>query len=204
MNKTYPFTLEKLPYDYNALEPYIDAATMHYHHDKHHQAYVNNLNNALENHPELHDKTLEYLLKNLNTLPSDVQTKIKNNGGGVYNHNLFFDLMTPSSPKKPVGKLAKAIDEKYGSFDNFKETFKKAAMDRFGSGWAWLVVDQNNELMIVSTPNQDVPLQLSVKPLLLIDVWEHAYYLNYQNRRADYIENFFNVIDWQKVNDLYE
>ncbi|MFA7434759.1 MAG: superoxide dismutase [Bacilli bacterium] len=203
MNKTYPFSLEKLPYEYDALEPYIDKETMHFHHDKHHQAYVNNLNAALENHPELHNKTLEDLLRNLNTLPNDIQTKVRNNGGGVFNHNLFFDLLTPNSPKKPVGKLAEAIDAKFGSFEKFKETFKKAAMDRFGSGWAWLVADKNNELMIVSTPNQDVPLQLEVKPLLLIDVWEHAYYLNYQNRRADYVENFFNIIDWEKVNKLF-
>lgn len=203
MSKTYPFKLENLPYDYNALEPYIDEDTMHYHHDKHLQAYVNNLNSALENHPELHNKTLEDLLKNVNTLPTDIQTKVRNNGGGVFNHNLYFDLMTPNSPKKPVGKLAEAIDAKFGSFDKFKETFKKAALDRFGSGWAWLVADKNNELMVVSTPNQDVPLQLEVKPLLLIDVWEHAYYLKYQNRRGDYIDNFFNVVDWEKVNKLF-
>lgn len=204
MSKTYPFKLENLPYDYNALEPYIDEDTMHYHHDKHLQAYVNNLNSALENHPELHNKTLEDLLKNLNTLPTEIQTKVKNNGGGVFNHNLYFDLMTPDSPKKPVGKLAEAIDAKFGSFEKFKETFKKAALDRFGSGWAWLVADKNNELMVVSTPNQDVPLQLEVKPLLLIDVWEHAYYLKYQNRRGDYIDNFFNVVDWEKVNKLFK
>lgn len=203
MSKTYPFTLEKLPYDYNALEPFIGEDTMHFHHDKHLLAYVNNLNSALENYPELHNKTLEDLLKNIDTLPAEIQTKVRNNGGGVFNHNLFFDLMTPNSPKQPVGKLAKAIDEKFGSFDNFKATFKKAAMDRFGSGWAWLVVDENNELMVVSTPNQDVPMQLKVKPLLLIDIWEHAYYLNYQNRRADYVDNFFNVIDWEKVNKLF-
>src|SRR5690554_4103532 len=203
MSKTYPFEKKPLPYDYDALEPYIDTETMHLHHDKHHQAYVNNLNSALENHPELHNKTLEDLLRNLNSLPNDIQTKVRNNGGGVFNHNLFFDLMTPNSPKKPVGKIAEAIDAKFGSFEKFKETFKKAAMDRFGSGWAWLVADKNNELMVVSTPNQDVPLQLEVKPLLLIDVWEHAYYLNYQNRRADYVENFFNIIDWEKVNKLF-
>jgi len=204
MSKTYPFEKKPLPYDYDALEPYIDTETMHLHHDKHHQAYVNNLNSALENHPELHDKTLEDLLKNLNSLPTEIQTKVRNNGGGVFNHNLFFDLMTPNSTKKPVGKLAEAIDAKFGSFEKFKETFKQAAMGRFGSGWAWLVADKNNELMIVSTPNQDVPLQLEVKPLLGLDVWEHAYYLKYQNRRAEYVDNFFEVIDWEKVNKLYE
>ena len=152
----------------------------------------------------MHNKTLEDLLKNLNSLPTEIQTKVRNNGGGVFNHNLFFDLMTPNSTKKPVGKLAEAIDEQFGSFEKFKETFKQAAMGRFGSGWAWLVADKNNELMIVSTPNQDVPLQLEVKPLLGLDVWEHAYYLKYQNRRAEYVDNFFEVIDWEKVNKLYE
>lgn len=203
MSKTYPFTIDKLPYDYNALEPYIDTETMHFHHDKHHQAYANNLNNALENYPKLHNKTLEDLLKDINTLPIEIQTKIKNNAGGVYNHDLYFGLMMPNSPKKPVGEIALAIDRKFGSFDNFKETFKKAALDRFGSGWAWLVADKNNELMVISTPNQDVPLQLEVNPLLLIDVWEHAYYLKYQNKRTDYIDNFFNVINWENVNQLY-
>lgn len=204
MKNTYPFELKPLPYDYNALEPYIDEQTMRVHHDKHHLAYVNNLNAALEAYPELHDKTLEDLLRNLNSLPTEIQTKVRNNAGGVYNHNLFFDLMSPNSPKKPVGKLADAINAKFGSFEKFKETFKKAAMDRFGSGWAWLVADKNNELMIVSTPNQDVPLQLEVKPLLALDVWEHAYYLKYQNRRADYVDNFFEVINWELANKYFE
>jgi len=203
MKNTYPFELKPLAYDYNALEPYIDEATMHLHHDKHLLAYVNNLNAALENYPELHNKTLEELLSNIHALPNEIQTKVRNNGGGVFNHNLYFDLMAPNSPKKPVGKLAEAIDATFGSFEKFKETFKKAAMDRFGSGWAWLVADKDNKLMILSTPNQDVPLNLEVKPILAIDVWEHAYYLKYQNRRAEYIDNFFEVINWEKANELY-
>lgn len=202
MNK-YPFQLEALPYDYNALEPYIDKETMHYHHDKHHQAYVDNLNKALEGYPQFHQMSLVDLLKNLDNLPAEIQAKVRNNGGGVYNHNLFFKILTPKSTKKPFGELEKAINQKFGSFENFKETFKKAALERFGSGWAWLVKDKNNELMIISTPNQDVPLKLEVQPILALDVWEHAYYLKYQNRRGEYIVNFFEVIDWNKAEDLY-
>lgn len=203
MKETYPFKLKSLPYAYDALEPFIDKETMHLHHDKHHQAYVNNLNKALENYPELHNKTLIELLQNLNELPEEIQTAVRNNGGGVLNHNLFFDGMTPDSTKKPVGRLAEAIDRTFGSFDNFKETIKKAALGRFGSGWAWLVSDENDNLKIVSTPNQDVPFNLKVNPILEIDVWEHAYYLKYQNRRAEYIDNWFNVIDWNKAEDIY-
>ena len=176
---------------------------MHLHHDKHHQSYVNNLNKALENYPELHNKTLLELLQNLKKLPEEIQTAVRNNGGGVFNHNLFFDGMTPDSSKMPVGNLAKAIDRAFGSFENFKETFKKAALGRFGSGWAWLVSDENGDVKIVSTANQDVPLNLTVNPILEIDVWEHAYYLKYQNRRAEYIDNWFNVIDWNKAEYIY-
>ena len=203
MKETYPFKLKSLPYDYDALEPFIDKETMHYHHDKHHLAYVNNLNKALENYPELHDKTLIWLLQNLENLPEAIQTAVRNNGGGVLNHNLFFDGMTPASSKAPVGRLAEAINRDFGSFENFKETFKKAALGRFGSGWAWLVSDENGNLKIVSTANQDVPMNLRVNPILEIDVWEHAYYLKYQNRRAEYIDNWFNVIDWNKAEELY-
>ncbi|HHX80959.1 MAG TPA: superoxide dismutase [Acholeplasmataceae bacterium] len=203
MKTTYPFELKPLPYAYDALEPFIDKETMHLHHDKHHQAYVNNLNKALENYPELHNKTLLELLQNLKKLPEEIQTAVRNNGGGVFNHNLFFDGMTPDSSKMPVGNLAKAIDRAFGSFENFKETFKKAALGRFGSGWAWLVSDENGDVKIVSTANQDVPLNLTVNPILEIDVWEHAYYLKYQNRRAEYIDNWFNVIDWNKAEYIY-
>lgn len=203
MKTTYPFELKPLPYAYDALEPFIDKETMHLHHDKHHQAYVNNLNKALENYPELHNKTLLELLQNLKKLPEEIQTAVRNNGGGVFNHNLFFDGMTPDSSKMPIGNLAKAIDRAFGSFENFKETFKKAALGRFGSGWAWLVSDENGDVKIVSTANQDVPLNLTVNPILEIDVWEHAYYLKYQNRRAEYIDNWFNVIDWNKAEYIY-
>lgn len=203
MKKTYPFELQKLSYEYNALEPYFDEATMILHHQKHHQTYVNNLNAALEAHSQFHNHTLEDLLKNLNTLPAEIQNAVRNNGGGVFNHNLFFDLLTANSTKKPVGELAVAIDKKFGSFEKFKELFKKAGLGRFGSGWAWLVLDKNNELQIVSTPNQDVPENLDVKILLGLDVWEHAYYLKYQNRRAEFIDNFFEIIDWNKVNELF-
>ncbi|HEY8395528.1 MAG TPA: superoxide dismutase, partial [Bacilli bacterium] len=158
MKETYPFKLKPLPYDYDALEPYIDRETMHFHHDKHHQTYVDNLNKTLENYPELHKKTLVELLQNLEVLPEEIQTAVRNNGGGVLNHNLFFDGMTPASTKAPEGKLAEAINQAFGSFENFKETFKKAALGRFGSGWVWLVSDENGNLKIISTPNQDVPM----------------------------------------------
>ncbi len=203
MRKTYPFEVDKLTYDYNALEPYIDEATMHFHHDKHHMAYLNNLNSALENYPEFHNKTLEELLQDLDSLPTQIRTKVRNNGGGVYNHNLFFGIMMPNAPEKPVGKLAKAIDSTFGSFDKFKEEFKAAALGRFGSGWAWLVADENNRLEIVSTPNQDVPQQLQVKPLIGLDVWEHAYYLKYQNLRGAYVDNFFKVVNWEKLDKIF-
>lgn len=203
MKETYPFKLKPLPYAYEALEPYIDQETMHYHHDKHLQAYVDNLNKALEEHPELHGKTLIELLQNLESLPEAIQTAVRNNGGGVLNHNLYFDGMTPDSPKAPVGKLAEAIDRDFGSFEIFKEAFKKAALGRFGSGWAWLVSDKDGKLQIVSTPNQDVPMNLKVNPILEIDVWEHAYYLKYKNQRAAYIDNWFNVVDWNRAEELY-
>lgn len=204
MKETYPFKLKPLPYDYDALEPYIDRETMHFHHDKHHQTYVDNLNKTLENYPELHKKTLVELLQNLEVLPEEIQTAVRNNGGGVLNHNLYFDGMTPASTKAPEGKLAEAINQAFGSFENFKETFKKAALGRFGSGWVWLVSDENGNLKIISTPNQDVPMNLKVNPILEIDVWEHAYYLKYQNRRAEYIDNWFNVIDWKKAEEIYK
>lgn len=201
--KTYPFTLEALPYAYDALEPFIDQETMTIHHTKHHQAYVTNLNQALEAYPELHNLTLEQLLENLDALPQQIQTKVRNNGGGVYNHNLFWKIMTPTSSKAPVGKLKNAIDETFGSFEKFKDAFKAAALTRFGSGWAWLVKNQNGALEIVSTPNQDSPVQLHVKGILPLDVWEHAYYLKYQNKRADYIENWFNVVNWEYAEQLF-
>jgi|SRR5690554_5749801 len=201
--QTYPFTLIPLPYDYEALEPYIDKETMYYHHDKHHQAYVNNLNKALADHPEYHSMTLPELLKSLSSLPKEIQTAIRNNGGGVYNHNLFWAAMTPQASNKPVGRLAAAIDDKYGSYNDFKAAYKKAALGRFGSGWTWLVSDKTGNISIISTANQDTPLEANLKPILPLDVWEHAYYLKYQNRRGDYIDNWFNIVDWQQADILY-
>lgn len=192
------FQLPPLPYAFDALEPYIDAMTMEIHHDKHHGAYVNNLNAALEKHPELGGKSLENLVGNLNSVPEDIRTAVRNNGGGHYNHSIFWQLMSPNGGGEPKGDLAKAISDSFGSFATFKETFEKAGMTRFGSGWAWLGI-QNGKLAVISTPNQDVPLMEGLAPILGIDVWEHAYYLKYQNRRAEYISNWWNVVDWEEV-----
>ncbi len=191
------FELPKLPYSYDALEPHIDAQTMEIHYTKHHGGYTNNLNKAIENTP-LSGLTIEEILKNI----SKHSVAIRNNGGGFYNHNLFWSLMSPNAGGKPKGKIADAINAKFGSFESFKEKFNAAAATRFGSGWVWLI-DKNGELEIVSTPNQDNPLMdvVDVKgyPLLALDVWEHAYYLKYQNRRPDYIENFWHVVNWAEV-----
>ncbi|CEN32433.1 superoxide dismutase [Capnocytophaga cynodegmi] len=196
------FTLPKLPYAYDALEPHIDARTMEIHHTKHHNAYTTNLNTAITG-TNLEGKTIEEILKNLDMSNGAV----RNNGGGFYNHNLFWEVMSPNGGGKPTGDLAKAIDEKFGSFDTFKEEFAKAAATRFGSGWAWLCVHKGGKLEVCSTPNQDNPLMPDTgcggKPILGLDVWEHAYYLNYQNRRPDYIQAFFNVINWEKVAELF-
>ncbi|MFK8282915.1 superoxide dismutase [Capnocytophaga cynodegmi] len=196
------FTLPKLPYAYDALEPHIDARTMEIHHTKHHNAYTTNLNTAITG-TNLEGKTIEEILGNLDM----TNGAVRNNGGGFYNHNLFWEVMSPSGGGKPTGDLAKAIDEKFGSFDAFKEEFAKAAATRFGSGWAWLCVHKGGKLEVCSTPNQDNPLMPDTgcggKPILGLDVWEHAYYLNYQNRRPDYIQAFFNVINWEKVAELF-
>jgi Fe-Mn family superoxide dismutase len=197
------FVLPPLPYAFDALEPYIDARTMEIHHDKHHAAYVNNLNAALEKHPELSDRALEDLVRNPNELPSDIQTAVRNNGGGHYNHSLFWQLMSPNGGGEPKGDLARAIDEAFGSFTAFKEAFDKAAMTRFGSGWAWLGV-KNGRLAVISMPNQDVPLMEDLHPILGVDVWEHAYYLKYQNRRNEYLSNWWNVVNWDEVARRYE
>jgi Fe-Mn family superoxide dismutase len=196
------FELKPLPYAYDALEPYIDAQTMTIHHDKHHAAYVNNLNAALEKHPELSGKSLESLLSDLSAVPEDIRTAVKNHGGGTWNHDLYWVEMEPKAGGEPKGELAKAIDAAFGSFANFKAEFEKAAMGRFGSGWAWLV-KKGSELKIVSTANQDNPMSEGWTPLLTIDVWEHAYYLKYQNRRAEYVSNFWNVINWNEVARRY-
>ncbi len=192
------FELPKLPYAVDALEPYIDAQTMTIHHDKHHAAYVTNLNGAIEKHPELASKSLDSLLKDLNAVPEDVRTIVRNHGGGTWNHSMFWEIMAPKAGGAPKGDLAKAIDSNFGSFDKFKTEFEKAANGRFGSGWAWLV-KKGNGLAIVSTANQDNPLSEGSLPIMGIDVWEHAYYLKYQNRRAEYVTNWWNVVKWDAV-----
>ena len=193
------YELPPLPYPYDALEPHIDEQTMRIHHDKHHAAYVNNVNSALEGHPELAKKSVEDLLKDLNAVPEAVRTAVRNNGGGHANHTLFWVVMSPSGGGMPGGALASAINQAFGSFDAFKDQFSTAAATRFGSGWAWLVVGPGGSLSVTSTPNQDTPLSEGLTPILGIDVWEHAYYLKYQNRRADYIAAWWNVVNWDEV-----
>ena len=192
------FELPKLPYAVDALEPYIDAQTMTLHHDKHHQTYVTNLNGAIEKHPELADKSLEDLLMDLNAVPEDIRMVVRNHGGGTWNHSMFWEIMGPDAGGAPSGELAQAVDSAFGSFDSFKADFEKAANGRFGSGWAWLV-KKGDGLAIVSTANQDNPLSDGATPILGIDVWEHAYYLKYQNRRAEYVTNWWNVVNWDAV-----
>lgn len=192
------FELPKLPYAVDALEPYIDAQTMTIHHDKHHAAYVTNLNGAVEKHPELASKALEALLGDLNAVPEDVRMVVRNHGGGTWNHSMFWEIMAPKAGGAPKGDLAKAIDAGFGSFDQFKAEFEKAANGRFGSGWAWLV-KKGSGLAVVSTANQDNPLSDGARPIMGIDVWEHAYYLKYQNRRAEYVTNWWNVVNWGAV-----
>lgn len=192
------FVLPELPYAFDALEPHIDARTMEIHHDKHHAGYVNNLNAALENHSDLANKSLEELVSNPDGLPESVRTAVRNNGGGHYNHSLFWTIMSPNGGGMPTGELASAIESAFGSFDSFKDTFSKAAVGRFGSGWAWLGLN-GSQLTVISMPNQDAPLMAGVTPILGIDVWEHAYYLNYQNRRGDYIAAWWNVVNWDEV-----
>ncbi|MCE4981128.1 MULTISPECIES: superoxide dismutase [Mammaliicoccus] len=195
------FELPKLPYAYDALEPHIDKETMEIHHTKHHNTYVTKLNDAVKG-TDLESKSIEDIVKNLNSVPDDIRTAVQNNGGGHYNHSLFWELLTPNA-SEPSGEVVDTISSTFGSLDKFKEEFAAAAAGRFGSGWAWLVVD-NGELAIVSTPNQDNPISEGKLPILGLDVWEHAYYLNYQNRRPDYINAFWNVVNWDKVNELYQ
>ncbi len=197
------FELPALPYAYDALEPYIDARTMEIHHTKHHQGYVNKLNAALEKHPELQGVALEDLLRNIASVPEDIRTAVRNNGGGHANHSLFWTVMSPNGGGAPSGDLAAAIDAAFGSFDAFKDAFSQAAATRFGSGWAWLVVDGFGKLKVYSTPNQDSPYMEGFTPILGLDVWEHAYYLKYQNRRAEYIQNWWNVVNWEEVARRY-
>jgi Fe-Mn family superoxide dismutase len=198
------FTLPPLPYGYDALEPNIDARTMEIHHTKHHQGYVNNLNAAIEKAPELQDKSLEELLKNLSAVPEKVRTAVRNNAGGHWNHSMFWVIMAPNAGGEPTGELADAIKKSFGDFSKFKEQFNAAASGRFGSGWAWLVSDPKGGLAIESTPNQDNPLMEGRYPIMGVDVWEHAYYLKYQNRRADYLAAWWNTINWPEVAKRYE
>ena len=196
------YTLPQLPYAYNALEPHIDARTMEIHHTKHHQAYITNLNNAIQG-TDLGNQSIEALVSAIDKVPENIRTVVRNNGGGHANHSLFWTIMGPKAGGEPAGDLAQAINTQLGGFAAFKEALTKAATTRFGSGWGWLSVDRNKKLVVESTPNQDSPLMAGNTPILGIDVWEHAYYLNYQNRRPDYIGAFFNVINWSAVQERY-
>ncbi|MRN55545.1 superoxide dismutase [Paenibacillus monticola] len=197
------FQLPALPYPNNALEPHIDALTMEIHHDRHHNAYVTNLNAALEKAPELQDKSIDELLTDLNAVPEAIRTAVRNNGGGHANHTLFWEVIGPNGGGAPTDALAAAIDSELGGFDKFKEAFATAATTRFGSGWAWLTV-KDGKLAVTSTPNQDNPISEGATPILGLDVWEHAYYLNYQNKRPEYIKAFWNVVNWEEVGKRYE
>ena len=197
-------TLPPLPYDFGALEPHIDARTMEIHHGKHHGTYVNNLNAALEKAPQLQDRSLDDLLRDLNSVPENIRTTVRNNGGGHWNHTMFWRIMAPNSGGEPGGALADAINDVFGGFAKFKEQFTAAALGRFGSGWAWLVSDSHGRLSVESTPNQDTPIMEGRTPVMGIDVWEHAYYLKYQNRRADYVNAWWNVVNWPEVTHRFE
>ena len=197
------FTVPPWPYPFDALEPYIDAKTMEIHHDKHHGAYVANVNKALEGHPDLQAKSIDDLMKNLDSVPENIRTAVRNNGGGHWNHSLFWQLMKKGGGGEPKGDLGSAINSAFGSFEEFKNKFKTAATGRFGSGWAWLVW-KDGKLAIDSTANQDTPFLLHGKGVLGLDVWEHAYYLKYQNRRPDYIDAWWNVVNWEKATELYD
>ncbi|MBF2073319.1 MAG: superoxide dismutase [Synechococcales cyanobacterium C42_A2020_086] len=198
------FTLPPLPYDYAALEPYIDAETMQFHHDKHHAAYVKNLNAAVDKHPQLKTMTAEELVSDINALPEDVRTTIRNNGGGHLNHSLFWEIMGPNGGGEPTGAIATAIQEAFGGFSAFQQAFNEAGANRFGSGWAWLVLRPNGRLEVTSTANQDSPLMDGNQPIMGNDVWEHAYYLKYRNRRDEYLNAWWNVVNWDAVNQRYE
>lgn len=201
MNNQY--TLVPLPYSYNALEPYIDTRTVEIHHDKHQQAYVDKLNLAISKYPELFEKTVEELLTNLDTIPEDIKKDVINQGGGVYNHTFYWDNLSPNSSKEPIGHLKEAINSTFGSYEAFKDQFKAAAIANFGSGWTWLVKDPSGKLVIANTSNQDSPISHGYTPLITIDVWEHAYYLKHQNKRPDYIDDYFNIINWEHAEELF-
>jgi len=197
------YELPALPYAFDALEPHIDARTMEIHHDRHHQTYVTNLNNALQGHDNLANQSVEDLLRNINQAPENIRTAVRNNGGGHANHSLFWQIMSPNGGGAPTGAIANAINQAFGSYDNFKAELSKAAAGRFGSGWAWLVTDGSGKVSVISTANQDSPLMDGQTPLLGVDVWEHAYYLKYQNKRPDYVTAWFNTINWDEVNKRY-
>ena len=199
-----PFELPALPYAYNALEPHIDEMTMRIHHDKHHGAYVTNLNKALESAPALAGKSLDDLLVGLDAVPENIRTAVRNNGGGHANHTLFWEIMAPGGPGAPSGALAAAIDAAFGSVDKLKEAVNAAGLGRFGSGWAWVIVEKEGRLAVTITPNQDTPVMEGKRPILGVDVWEHAYYLKYQNRRADYLAAWWNVVNWAEVAARFE
>jgi superoxide dismutase, Fe-Mn family len=198
------FELPPLPYDYSALEPYIDEQTMHLHHDKHHQAYVTNLNNALQGQSQFESLPIEELIRRINEVPESIRTAVRNNGGGHLNHSMFWQIMKPNGGGEPTGPLASAITSTFGSFDNFKTQFNDAGVKRFGSGWAWLVMDRAGALSVISTANQDSPLMDGMLPIMGNDVWEHAYYLKYQNRRPDYLAAWWNVVNWDEIARRYQ
>lgn len=202
--ETYPFVVRPLPYEYDALIPVLDAETLTFHHDKHYKTYVDNLNMALSDYPELQMLSLKELLLSLDTMQEPLRTAVRNNGGGVYNHELYFDAMKSRTGQEPSGELAGAIDRDFGSYRQWKDQMKQAAVGKFGSGWAWFVSDREGKLSIIQTSNQDVPDLKDYIPLFPVDVWEHAYYLQYQNRRADYVEGWFSLINWRKAEKRYE
>jgi superoxide dismutase, Fe-Mn family len=201
---TSPAELPPLPYAYNALEPHIDARTMELHHDKHHASYVNNLNEALENNSTLQNQSVESLIRNLNQVPEEIRTTVRNNGGGHVNHSMFWEIMSPNGGGEPTGAIAQAINETFGSFETFQEQFNEPGSDQFGSGWVWLVRNAQGQLEITSTPNQDSPLMDGQYPIMGNDVWEHAYYLKYQNQRGEYLNSWWNVVNWEEVNRRFE
>lgn len=198
------FELPDLPYPYDALEPSIDEQTMRVHHDKHHAGYTNNLNSALEGKPDLQSKSIEAILRDLNGVPEDIRTTVRNNGGGYANHSLFWNIMSPDGGGEPGGDLAAAVKSAFGSFAAFKDKFSSTATGQFGSGWGWLAVDGSGALTVLSTPNQDSPYMQGLTPILGVDVWEHAYYLKYQNRRGDYVAAWWDVVNWDEVARLYK
>lgn len=198
------FELSPLPYDYAALEPYIDAQTMQVHHDMHHQAYVNNLNTAVGKHSELETKSPEELIKDLNNLPQDVVSAVRNNGGGHVNHTMFWQIMAPNAGGEPTGPIADAIKENFGDFESFKQRFNDAGTKQFGSGWVWLVRTSDGKIEVTSTPNQDSPITSGQFPIMGNDVWEHAYYLKYQNKRPEYLKQWWNVVNWDEINKRFE